>query len=207
MALNSSSDSPPGTDKKPSKDAEKEMDDQKKNKKDKSAKPDKQKNKDKGSKKDKEKETKKGRDTKEGEKSKKKRQDDEDSADAVFHDIERSDNDDDDDEEPNTETAPSHGASKKPAAKGQRAPRKTKDNKKESKGRKTDRKGKKKSDGDAEDSEMESFTASIKCMSLKEVASMAEGSTYQDQEIEDIEGSMILLSFALGVCLSLNQAA
>lgn len=183
------------------------MDDQKKNKKDKSAKPDKQKNKDKGSKKDKEKETKKGRDTKEGEKSKKKRQDDEDSADAVFHDIERSDNDDDDDEEPNTETAPSHGASKKPAAKGQRAPRKTKDNKKESKGRKTDRKGKKKSDGDAEDSEMESFTASIKCMSLKEVASMAEGSTYQDQEIEDIEGSMILLSFALGVCLSLNQAA
>lgn len=207
MALNSSSDSPPGTDKKPSKDAEKEMDDQKKNKKDKSAKPDKQKNKDKGSKKDKEKETKKGKDTKEGEKSKKKRQDDEDSADAVFHDIERSDNDDDDDEEPNTETAPSHGASKKPAAKGQRAPRKTKDNKKESKGRKTDRKGKKKSDGDAEDSEMESFTASIKCMSLKEVASMAEGSTYQDQEIEDIEGSMILLSFALGVCLSLNQAA
>ena len=184
------------------------MDDQKKNKKDKSAKPDKQKNKDKGSKKDKEKETKKGKDTKEGEKSKKKRQDDEDSADAVFHDIERSDNDDDDDdEEPNTETAPSHGASKKPAAKGQRAPRKTKDNKKESKGRKTDRKGKKKSDGDAEDSEMESFTASIKCMSLKEVASMAEGSTYQDQEIEDIEGSMILLSFALGVCLSLNQAA
>ena len=183
------------------------MDDQKKNKKDKSAKPDKQKNKDKGSKKDKEKETKKGKDTKEGEKSKKKRQDDEDSADAVFHDIERSDNDDDDDEEPNTETAPSHGASKKPAAKGQRAPRKTKDNKKESKGRKTDRKGKKKSDGDTEDSEMESFTASIKCMSLKEVASMAEGSTYQDQEIEDIEGSMILLSFALGVCLSLNQAA